>query len=146
MRHLCAEPACAHLAICAHALARLGGALELLELAAVEVEKSQYHAVGVDDQLAARAEGDLGALYRSLDQHWLAGRRVLRIGERRFVLIAQRQVEHEVEPRAQPELFERLRGFIPRGGWRQFPRARRAAAPPRRLRRAPDRVRVRTAP
>src|SRR5207237_8111658 len=85
------------------------GALELLQLAAVEVEKAQHQAVGVHHQLAARAEGDLGALDSRLNQDRLARRRLLRRGEGGLVLVAQRQVQDEIEPGAQAEFLESCR-------------------------------------
>ena len=68
--------------------------------------------------------------------------------ERGLVLVAQRQVQHEVEARAQAELRElRLRTASPRvqDGVDLDQRAARQARP-RRPRRAPDRARARTAP
>src|SRR5437667_5796755 len=112
MRHLGAEPAAAHFAEGPHAQAFLSRALELLQLAAVEIEKAQHHAVGVHDQLAARPVGDLGSLDLRLDEHRLSGRRAVRCSQRRPVLVAQRQVKHKVEARAQPEPVE-LAGLHP---------------------------------
>ena len=109
MRHLGAEPAAAHFAEGPHAQALLSRALELLQLAAVEIEKAQHHAVGVHDQLAARPVDDLGPLDLRLDEHRLSGRRAVRCSQRRPVLVAQRQVKHKVEARAQPEPVELAR-------------------------------------
>ena len=106
VRHLGAEPAAAHFAEGAHAQAFFSRALELLQLAAIEIEKAQDHAIGVHDQLAARPVGDFGPLELRLDEHRPSGRRAVRRGQRRPVLVAQRQVKHEVEARAQPELVE----------------------------------------
>src|SRR5439155_337341 len=92
-----------------HAQALLSRALELLQLVAVEIEKAQHHAVGVHDQLAARPVGDLGPLDLRLDEHRLSGRRAVRCSQRRPVLVAQRQVKHKVEARAQPEPVELAR-------------------------------------
>src|SRR5205085_8878746 len=106
MRHLDPEPSAAYLAESAHAAALLGGALELLQLAAVEIEKAQHHAVGVHDELAAGPEGDFGLVDARFDEHRLSGWRPLRSGQRGFILVAQRKVQHEIEARAQPEFLE----------------------------------------
>ena len=107
MRHLDAEPAAADLAEGAHLATLLDRALELLQLAAVEVEEAKDDAIGMHDQLAPRPEGDFGALDARFNQHGRARR--CAIGRRHpgLVLVAVRQVQHEVEARAQPELRER---------------------------------------
>src|SRR2546429_1364761 len=69
MRHLGAEPAAAHFAEGTHAQAFFGRTLELLQLAAIEIEKAQVHAIGVHGQLAARPAGYFGPLELRLDRH-----------------------------------------------------------------------------
>ena len=148
MRHFRAEKARAHFAERAHPQALLGGALELLELAAVEVEKAQHQALGMHYELPLRSIHDLCFQNLGLDAHRLPCRR--RVGRRKegLVLVAQRQVEHEVEARAQPELLQFLfqSPFNRRAGSRRSRRSRRAADRPRRPRRAPGRARARTEP
>jgi len=78
--HLGAEEPRAHLAERAQQPALLGGALELLELAAPEIEEAQHQAFGVDEELAPRAVDHLGAQYPRLDLDRRARRRLLRIG------------------------------------------------------------------
>ena len=77
MGHLGAEPSRAHFAERAHVQALLGGALELLQLAAVEVEEAQCQrlafALGVHQQLTPGAIGHLDAPHRGLHQDRLAG-------------------------------------------------------------------------
>src|SRR5690349_16665822 len=107
MRHLDTEPATAELAEGAYPAAFFRRALELLQLAAVEVEEAQDHAVGMHHELTARSKGDVGALDPRFDQHRLAWRRPVGRGKLGFVLVAQRQMQHEVEARAQPELRKR---------------------------------------
>jgi hypothetical protein len=68
----------------------LGGALELLELAAVEVEEAQRHALGMHHQLALRAVHHVRAHDARLHQHGLTGGRRLGRNEHRLVLVAQR--------------------------------------------------------
>jgi hypothetical protein len=106
MRHLGAEEARANLAERPHQQPLVRGALELLELAAVEVEEAQHQAFGVHDQLPLRPVHDLRLQHRGLHAHRPARRRRLRRGEDGFVLVAQRQVQHPIEARAQPELVE----------------------------------------
>ena len=109
MRHLGAEQAPAQLAESSHVAALFGGALELLQLAAVEVEKTQRDAVGMHDKLALGPVNDLGLLDFRLDEHRLPRQRVLRRGERRLVFVAQRKVQHVVERPAQAQSFELAR-------------------------------------
>ena len=113
MGHLGAEEARAHLAEGAHELALLRGALELLQLARIEMEKAQHQAFGMHDELPLGAVHDLRLEHRCLDAHRPALRRRSGARERRLVLVAQRQVQDEVEARAQPELFELARGLHP---------------------------------
>jgi hypothetical protein len=62
----------------------------------------------VHHELAARAEGDLGASQLRLDEDRPARRRGLGRGKRGLVLVAQRQVQDQIEARAQPELLQLL--------------------------------------
>src|SRR6185312_10649744 len=112
-----------HLAEEPHALP--GG--ELLHLARIEMEEAHPElalAIGeLHDQRAASAVLDLRFDHARLDQHRLSG---ARLGERRepgLVLVAQRQVQHQVEPGAHAELLQaRVEGGLrlcvsgPRGG------------------------------
>src|SRR5205823_14059259 len=72
-------------------------------------ERAQRRAVGVQRHLAARAGAARGSLAPGLDEHRLSGRRAVRCSQRRRVLVAQRQVKHKVEARAQPEPVELAR-------------------------------------
>ena len=105
--------AAAHLAVGAHQPALLGGALELLELARVEMEEAQRKPLRVDHELAAWTEGDFGALDARLHEHGTAREGVLRRGESSLVFVAQRQVQDKIEARAQAQLFELARGLHP---------------------------------
>ncbi len=111
MHHLQAEEAAARLAAGAHPLADR----QRLLLRRIEVEEAQHQVVAVlvlerDDELAARPELDLRVADDRLD---LAG---LAVAQRRdrdqpgLVLVAQRQVQREVDVAHQAELFERLVG------------------------------------
>src|SRR4051794_23621377 len=113
MGHFGAEEARAHFAVCAHEQALLRGALKLLKLARIEIEKAQHQSLGVHDELPLGAVQDLCFKYLCFDAHRPALRRGLRRGERRLVLVAQGQVQDEVEARAQPEFFELARGLPP---------------------------------
>ena len=75
MDHLGAEEAGPHFAESAHEQSFVRRALELLQLAAVEIEEAQHQALGVHDELALRAVFDLGIQHARLDQHGRAGRR-----------------------------------------------------------------------
>src|SRR5687767_14001075 len=148
MRHLGAKKAAAHFAELTQKATAFSGPLELLELAAVEVEEAQHQSLGVHHQLPARTERDLGALHARFNQHGRSRWRRLKRREHGLVLVAQWQMQHTVEARAQPELAEAFfdRRLNRRAGSRRSPRARRAAGPTRRPRRARDTVRARIAP
>jgi hypothetical protein len=103
VRHLGAEEAGAHFPVCAHELLLLDGALELLQLARIEVEEAQHEAFGVHHELPARTVGDFGAQDRRLDEDRPGGRCVPGRGEPRLVLVAQRQVQDVIEALPQPE-------------------------------------------
>jgi hypothetical protein len=106
MHHLVAEEAGAHLAEEAHALA----GRELLHLAGIEVEEAHPEIVPVLGELhhqrAARTVLHLGIDHLRLDQHRLAGARLGERRELRLVLVAQRQVQGEVELRPDAQLLE----------------------------------------
>src|SRR6185295_9853402 len=106
MHHLRAEPAAAQLAERAYSLPLLYCALELLQLAAVEIVEAQHQPLGMDDELPARAKGDLGAFDASFDLQRLAGNGRVGTAEDGLVLVAQRQVQDKVEAPAQSQLLE----------------------------------------
>ena len=110
-QHPAAERSAARLAAGAHPFSDR----QRLLLRRIEVEEAQHQVVAVlvlerDDELAARPELDLRIADDRLD---LAG---LAIAQRRdrdqpgLVLVAQRQVQREVDVAHQAELFERLVG------------------------------------
>ena len=106
MHHLVAEESRPHLAEEPHALS--GG--ELLHLARVEVQEPDPQlalAVGeLHHQRAPSAVLHLRVHHRRLDQHRLSRARIGERGEPRLVLVAQRQVECQVQLRADAELLE----------------------------------------
>src|SRR5260221_8129198 len=106
MRHLGAEPAAAHFAESAHLQTLVRRALELLQLARIEIEEPQNQALCAHDQLAARAIFDLDAFDPRLDGDRPARGRVARSEDSRLVLVAQRKVQDEIEARPQAELLE----------------------------------------
>ena len=108
MHHLRAEKAAPHLAVGADPPPFIGGALELLELAAVEIEEAQHQAIGVDHQLAPRPVGDVSTLDARFHLDRLSFGCVIWRGELRLVLVPVRQVQDEVARRAQAELGELL--------------------------------------
>src|SRR2546430_17453852 len=73
------------------------------------MKNTAHHAVGGHDQLAGRPVGAPGSLALRLDEPRLSGGRAVRCSQRRPVLVAQRQVKHKVEARAQPEPVELAR-------------------------------------
>ena len=83
MHHLRAEKAGAHLAEGAHQLPLVGGALELPQLAAVEIQEAQHQAFGVHHELALRPVFHFDLQHARLDLHGLPGRRRVRSGVRR---------------------------------------------------------------
>jgi hypothetical protein len=108
VRHLGAEEAPAHFAERAHAPAFVRSVLELPQLAWVEVEEAQHQPFGVHHELAPGPVHDLRLEDPRFDAHRGSLGRPIDRRENRFVLVAQRQVQREVEPRAQPELEEFL--------------------------------------
>ena len=104
--HLGAEEARAHLAEEAQAPPRR----HLLHLAGVEVEEAHPEfgpAVGeLHHQRAARAVLDVGLHHLRLDQDRLARPGLGERRQLRLVLVAQRQVQHQVEARVDAEFRE----------------------------------------
>jgi len=114
VHHLRAEESRAHFAKSAHPLAFIRRTLELLLLAAVEVEEAQHEPFGVHHQLPLRAEFHFHLVHPSLDQHGLAGRCRIRRREAGFVFVAMRQMQREIVLRPQAELGKLL---FDRGRW-----------------------------
>ena len=96
-----------------HPLAIGDRAFEQLQLAGIEIEEPQcerrFVRYRMNHQLAARPVGDLRTQYTGLDLHRHTGRRPFHRGQCSFVLVPHRQVQHQVEPGADPQLFELLR-------------------------------------
>ena len=112
VRHFGSEQAATHLAEGSHMQALLHGLIELRELAVAKVEEAQHQPLGIHHELALAAENDGGALHAGLHQHGTAGRRSVDGGEDGLVLIAQRQMQDEIEAGSQPQLLE-LSGLHP---------------------------------
>ncbi len=106
MDHLPAEEARAELAEGAHPDA----GRERLHLALPELEEAEDHLSGVvgyaADELPLRAVDDVGGADDALDLHGCTGRRARDGRDARLVLVAQRQVQDEIEAASQPELVE----------------------------------------
>ncbi|MCY1504711.1 hypothetical protein D9M68_388920 [compost metagenome] len=107
MHDLPPHEAAAHLAAHAH----LGAHRELLLLRRIEVEEAQLAGVAavVDggDELAARSEHHLALGDHALDLRHVAVARVGQAHDARFVLVAHRQVEREVDVAHEAELAQR---------------------------------------
>ena len=112
VRHFGAKQAATNLAEGSHVPALLYGLLELRELARAKVKETQHHPLGIHQELAVAAENDGGALNARLHQHRTAGRCGVDWGDDGLVLVAQRQVQDEVEAGTQPQLLE-LPGLHP---------------------------------
>ena len=82
------------------------------KLARAKVKEAQHQPLGIHDELALTAENDGGALHARLYQHGTAGRRGVDRSEDGLVLVAQRQMQDEVEAGSQPQLLE-LPGLHP---------------------------------
>ena len=97
VNHLRPEEALPHFAECAHPRA----GRELLQLTRVEVEEAQRkHAAAVfdvADELAPRPVFHFTFDDASFDEHVLRGRRFVDRIDVRFVVVAQRQMQHEIE-------------------------------------------------
>lgn len=110
MHHLVAEETAADLAQRAHPAA-LG---QRLLGVGVEVDEAQHQLAGLvldlRHQLAARAELHLALRHLAFHQHGLAIRRLGNRVEVGFVLVAQRQVQHQVEAAADAQLLQFLGG------------------------------------
>ena len=76
------------------------------------MKETQHQPLGIHDELALAAEDDGRTLHACLNQHRMPGRRGMNRGEDGLVLVAQRQVQDEVEAGAQPQLLE-LPGLHP---------------------------------
>jgi hypothetical protein len=108
MDHLCAEESALELPH--HS--QPDSCRELAHLAGIEVEEAQRQLLAAiarsTDEDAPGAKLDLGVDYLDLDLYALPGQRIAQRGQVRFVLVAQRQVQHQVQVRMQPELFQQL--------------------------------------
>ena len=97
MHHLRAEKPVTNFAECADACP----GLEVLHLAAVETEKSQCdYAAAIFEmhhQLPARTILDVGLDHGGFDQHLARRRRILDRIQMRFIVVAQRQMQHQIE-------------------------------------------------
>src|SRR5437588_269402 len=107
-----AEQSAADLAEGPHVQALLYGLFELIELRVAEVEEAQHQSFGVHDELPLTTEKDRRALYARLHQYWVSGRGRVKRSKDCLVLVAQRQMQDEVERGSQSQLVE-LRGFHP---------------------------------
>ena len=112
VRHLRAEQSAANLAEGPYVQALLYGLFELLELGVAEVEEAQHQPFGVHDELPLTAKKDRRALYTRLHQYWVPGWGRVKRSKDCLVLVAQRQMQDEVEPGSQSQLVE-LRAFHP---------------------------------
>src|SRR4029079_17106948 len=83
---------------------------ELLALRWIEVEEAQREAFRVHDELAPRPECHFGAQHARLHEHRLPGRRRGERREHRLVLVAHRQMQHQLCPAVDAELRELLCG------------------------------------
>ena len=97
VRHFGAKQAATNLAEGSHVPALLYGLLELRELARAKVKETQHQPVGVDEELTLAAKYDSRTLHARLDEHRTAGQRAVDGGEHGLVLVAQREMQHEVE-------------------------------------------------
>jgi hypothetical protein len=108
MHHGPAQEAAAQLAAHAHLRAHGQGLL----VRGVEVEEAQRAGVAAvvqrHQQLAARAKTDLAVRDRALDLRQLPVARVAQLHDAGFVLVAQRQVQRQVDVARQPELVQGL--------------------------------------
>ncbi len=97
MDHLRAEETLAHLAECAHAHA----GRELLQLAWIEPEEAQREYTGtildMADELTARTIFHRAFDDATPDEHVLSGRCFVDRIKPCFVVVAQRQVQHQIE-------------------------------------------------
>ncbi len=128
VHHLRTEKTRARFAEGAHARARD----QRLRLAAVEIEEAhiQKSAAVLDlaHQLAPRAVGDLTVDHRALDLHRHAFMRLGYGREPGFVLVPQRQMQHQIELAADAQ-FREFRLQRRRGGQGRRRRLRRLARP-----------------
>ncbi len=165
VHHLRAEETGTDFAEGAHQLRLFCRALKLAQLAAVEIQEAQHQALGVHHELPLRPVLHFGLQHARFDLHRRARGRGIDRRQTGFILVAVRQVQHQVLRRAQAELgelfleagaavSEGMRTYLPgtrmrvsrRTGCSRSRRARRAAGSPRRSPRATDRACRRTAP
>ena len=112
----------------------LDRSLELFQLAGIEVKKPQcerrlprHH---MHNQLATRPIRDLGPQHFPLDEDRRIKGSLIRRRQGGFVLVAHRQMQDEVQPRPDAELFElfcKPRRSLP-SGLRSFHPAKRIAS------------------
>ncbi len=112
MHHLHPEKAAAHVA--AHAQPLADG--HLLDLRAVEIEEAQHELLAVvvldlHDELAARAIRDLVVEHDALGLRDAARQQLADRRERGFVLVAHRQMQHEIDRAREAELRELVDGL-----------------------------------
>ncbi|MDR9327175.1 hypothetical protein FEP06_04422 [Burkholderia multivorans] len=117
MHHLHPEEAAAHVAAHAQALADR----HLLDLRAVEIQETQHELLAVvvadlHDELAARAIRDLVVDHDAFGLRDAARQQIADRRERRFVLVAHRQMQDEIDRAREPELRELVGGFQRRLG------------------------------
>src|SRR5436853_538282 len=94
------------LAECAHQLLVLYGALEGSNLTLMKMKEPQdERPLCVDDELALASEDNRYALHARLNERRLARRRRVHRRQDRLVLVAQRQVQDQVEAATQPQLL-----------------------------------------
>ena len=75
-------------------------------------------------QLAARPHRDLAGRHGGLDLRGIALAHIAQLHDARLVLVAQRQVQRQVNVTLEPQLNQRLLGSAERFGWRGFGRGR----------------------
>ena len=107
MHHLAAQKAAANLTTHPHTRAQVQGFL----VRRIKVDEAQHAGVAAvvhrHMQLPARPERDLAVRYLRLDLHRLAVPRVFEQGDARLVLVAQGQVQRQIDVAAQAHFFER---------------------------------------
>ncbi|MDR8835128.1 hypothetical protein FEQ02_06218 [Burkholderia pseudomultivorans] len=112
MHHLHPEEAAAHVA--AHAQPLADG--HLLDLRTVEIQEAQHELLAVvvldlHDELAARPVGDFVVEHDAFGLRDAAGQQFADRRERGFVLIAHRQMQHEIDRAREAELRELVGGL-----------------------------------
>ena len=119
MNHLRTKKAVANFAEKPHRSPVIAGTFQLLDLAAVEIEKPQYEFAArignTRDQLASRAKLYRNVEHLGLDLHRRASRRRGDLRHRRFVLVTNRQMQHKIVAPKQAQLVE-----LSLKGWRRL--------------------------